>query len=164
MLFNSFAFFEHNGWKYDFVKTTEHTADKGIAMERLEGLSFIDDESFDEEHYYHAGIWLGHLHNQTNVKRGGVNVKVYGDFTLQNIYINDRTQKITAIDPGRYALEERKYYYDIFQFFKAPILLRYRRGRKYNKKCVERFIAGYSVCSKVILSERILRSSQKNFF
>jgi hypothetical protein len=133
---------EHNEWSYDLVHVLKGTKEDGFLMNMVPGISMMDDPLFGKDHYYHAGLWLGHFHRLT---RGDMQVNSFGDFTFSNIFISHKDKIVTALDPDGRAMAPENYYADIIVFFNNIIMNHLRQDYLYDKDCVHEFIKGYNM-------------------
>lgn len=149
-----FTEFSLNGWTYKFVEAFEATKDKGIVMERVNGIPMLDDPKFTADNYYHAGVWLGYFHNSTRQKDS---VKSFGDFTFDNIFISHESKTITGMDPQM--LKYEKYYLDVLLFFSSAIISGLKRKILYNTECVNKFIEGYQTYSNFQYNKEVYNNT-----
>jgi len=127
-----------DGWTYKSIKALSYHNGK-IIMKLAPGIS--SDKLLNKPHlFYHIGIWLGHFHNIEIIR---INSYLYGDISIQHLFLDEERKIVTSIDPGLNFLSKKGYKEIDVSRVMLTIFNASLKKFKLPKKPLDFFIDGY---------------------
>lgn len=114
-----------------------------LIMAHVDGLCMSDSSSMSHDISYLIGEYLAKFHLVDFDVAGLCGPKLYGDFSINHIYVDFQLKTITLIDPGKNFMVQGNQLEDVVRFMFSVIeAFRYRPF--YARAVIKKFINGYS--------------------